>query len=156
MTCWTREPTGEKMSFEYFTLVANAVIHRDGQVLIGKKVNGWHPVNLGGKWHFPGGRVELGETPAQAIIREMKEETGLDVEIKRMFDAHMIRQVVKGKRGICCFVWFLVEPKSSDEASPSTDLQEVKWVSKKEAMNYFPDNFKEHIPWNVKEFLMDD
>jgi 8-oxo-dGTP diphosphatase len=155
MICWIKGLIGEKMSFEYFTLVANAVIHRDGQVLIGKKVEGPHPVNLGGKWHFPGGRVELGETPAQAIIREMKEETGLNVEIKRMFDAHMIRQVVKGKRGICCFVWFLVEPKDSKTPMPADDLQEVKWVSKKEAMTYFPDNFLEHIPWNVKEFLLE-
>jgi len=147
--------TGEKMSFEYFTLVTNAVIHKDGKVLIGRKKEGPHPVNLGGKWHFPGGRIELGETPEQAIIREMKEETGLDVKVKRMFDAHMLRQYVNNKRGLVVFVWFLVEPADKREPKANDDLVEVKWVPKKEAMTYFPDNFVEHIPWNVKEFLLD-
>ena len=144
------------MSFEYFTLVSNAVIHKDGKVLIGKKVECEHPVNLGGQWHFPGGRVEKGESPEQAILREMKEETGLDVKVKRFFDVYVNRQVVKGKRGICVFCWFLVEPTSNKEAVPNDDLAEIKWVPKKEAIDYFPDNFKEHIPWNVKEFLLDD
>lgn len=36
------------------------------------------------KWGFPGGAVELGETPEQAAIREVKEETGLEVEIRRL------------------------------------------------------------------------
>ena len=35
-------------------------------------------------WSLPGGRVECGETMQQGIVREMKEETGLDVEILRM------------------------------------------------------------------------
>jgi 8-oxo-dGTP diphosphatase len=144
------------MSFEYFLIVANAVIHKDGKVLIGKKVEGPHPVNLGGKWHFPGGHVESGEKPEQAIIREMKEETGLDVKIKRFFDVHVNRQVVKGRRGIVVFCWFLAEPIDNKKPEPADDLQETKWVPKKEAMTYFPDNFIEHIPWNVKEFLLDD
>jgi len=156
MTCWIKERIGEKMSFDCLTIVANAVISKGDKVLIGKKVEGWHPVNLGGKWHFPGGRVELGEKPEQTIVREMKEETGLDVTIKRFFDVHVIRHVVKGKREVVCFVWFNVEPADNSEPKPSTDLAEVKWVSKKEAMDYFPDNFKEHIPWNVQEFLLSD
>lgn len=35
-------------------------------------------------WSLPGGRLERGETLSQGLIREMKEETGLDVEIIRM------------------------------------------------------------------------
>ena len=36
------------------------------------------------KWGFPGGAVELGETPQMAAIREVKEETGLDVEVDKL------------------------------------------------------------------------
>ncbi|MCX6807584.1 MAG: NUDIX domain-containing protein [Patescibacteria group bacterium] len=35
-------------------------------------------------WNLPGGRVESGESPWEAVIREVKEETGLDVEVKRL------------------------------------------------------------------------
>lgn len=41
-----------------------------------------------GKWGFPGGAVELGETPQMAAIREVKEETGLTVEAGRLIGVY--------------------------------------------------------------------
>ena len=37
-----------------------------------------------GKWGFPGGAIELGETPEEAAVREVKEETGLDVKVESL------------------------------------------------------------------------
>jgi 8-oxo-dGTP diphosphatase len=54
-----------------------AVIVRDGQVLIVKRR--YEP--LAGRWSLPGGTLELGETLESGLIREMKEETGLDVDV---------------------------------------------------------------------------
>jgi 8-oxo-dGTP diphosphatase len=54
--------------------VVAAIIERDGTVLIGRrKPEQSHPL----KWEFPGGKVEAGETPAQALSRELEEELAI-------------------------------------------------------------------------------
>jgi mutator protein MutT len=54
-----------------------AVIVRDGQVLIVKRK--FEP--LAGQWSIPGGAVELGETLEACVVREMREETGLEIDV---------------------------------------------------------------------------
>jgi len=54
-----------------------AVIVEDGKVVIVKRR--YEP--LAGRWSLPGGALELGETLETAVAREMREETGLDVEV---------------------------------------------------------------------------
>ena len=57
-------------------MVVAAVIEREGRILIGqRKKNDRH----GLKWEFPGGKVEAGETPEVCLIRELKEELGIEV-----------------------------------------------------------------------------
>ncbi len=54
---------------------AVALIDRDGRVLLAQRPEG---KSLAGLWEFPGGKVEPGETPEAALIRELKEELGID------------------------------------------------------------------------------
>lgn len=56
--------------------VAVGVIKRDQQVYISKRAPALHQ---GGKWEFPGGKQETGETLEQALVRELREEVGIDV-----------------------------------------------------------------------------
>jgi 8-oxo-dGTP diphosphatase len=60
-------------------VVAAALIDADGRVLLARR-----PAHkeLGGLWEFPGGKVHEGETPEAALIRELKEELGIDVPVK--------------------------------------------------------------------------
>jgi 8-oxo-dGTP diphosphatase len=65
------------------TQIAIAVVERNGYFLVGER-----PVGkpLAGYAEFPGGRVEGGETPEQAAVRECLEETGLSVAVARLYD----------------------------------------------------------------------
>ena len=54
---------------------AVALIDGDGRVLLAQRPEG---KSLAGLWEFPGGKVEPGETPEAALIRELKEELGID------------------------------------------------------------------------------
>ena len=56
---------------------AVALIDADGRVLLAKRPEG---KTLAGLWEFPGGKVEEGERPEDALIRELKEELGINVE----------------------------------------------------------------------------
>jgi 8-oxo-dGTP diphosphatase len=57
-------------------VVACALVDEDGRVLIARRPAG---KAMGGLWEFPGGKVHEGETPESALIRELKEELGIDV-----------------------------------------------------------------------------
>lgn len=56
--------------------VAVGVIRSDGQYFLTKRADSQHQ---GGKWEFPGGKVEQSETVAQALARELKEEVAIDI-----------------------------------------------------------------------------
>ncbi|HEX5442419.1 MAG TPA: (deoxy)nucleoside triphosphate pyrophosphohydrolase [Pirellulales bacterium] len=58
--------------------IAIAVVEHQGKYLIGPRPPG---VPLTGLWEFPGGKVQLGETPENAAVRECREEAGLEVTI---------------------------------------------------------------------------
>ncbi|NJL98746.1 MAG: A/G-specific adenine glycosylase [Synechococcaceae cyanobacterium SM2_3_2] len=57
-------------------VIAVAVVFRGHEVLIDQRLE---TSMLGGLWEFPGGKIELGESPADCVVREVKEEIGIDV-----------------------------------------------------------------------------
>ena len=58
-------------------VVAVALVDPDGRVLIAQRPDG---KNMAGLWEFPGGKVEAGERPEDALIRELAEELGITVK----------------------------------------------------------------------------
>lgn len=58
-------------------VVAAALVDRDGRVLLQQRPAGRQ---MAGLWEFPGGKVDPGERPEEALIRELKEELGIDTD----------------------------------------------------------------------------
>ena len=60
------------------TLVVAGVLRRGDRVLACRRSR---PAELAGHWEFPGGKVEAGETPERALVREWREELGIGVRL---------------------------------------------------------------------------
>ena len=92
-----------------------------------------------GKWGFPGGAVELGETPEMAAIREVKEETGLVVEISRLIgvytDCDMEYPNGDKAQSICIVYEFRVA--GGKLVCDETETLELKWFSLEEEPELF-------------------
>ena len=76
-TAATAADTAIEPSRPIVLVAAVALIDPDGRVLLAQRPEGKH---LAGLWEFPGGKVQPGETPEAALIRELEEELGVDVE----------------------------------------------------------------------------
>lgn len=68
--------------------VSAGVVRRDGRIMLCRR----RPeVHNGLKWEFPGGKLEPGETPEDALKRELREELAIDVEVGRVLDVVLHR-----------------------------------------------------------------
>lgn len=92
---------------------------RDGALLMVKRAH--EPGK--GLWSVPGGRVEQGEYIAGALAREVKEETGVDVEVG---DLVGILEVVGDPHYV--ILDFLAEPTGDSDTKAAGDAAEVRWV----------------------------
>jgi 8-oxo-dGTP diphosphatase len=68
--------TGAEAALPVVLVVAVTLVDADGRVLLAQRPAG---KAMAGLWEFPGGKVQPGEAPEAALIRELKEELGIDV-----------------------------------------------------------------------------
>lgn len=126
-----------------------AIIIQNGKILLAKR--GSEPGK--GKWSVPGGVVELGEKLEKAVVREVKEETNLDVEVVHLIDA--VNNIVQDSNGKLRFHFvildYLSKPKGGTLQS-SSDILDTKWVDLEEAEDYdITETFREFLKRNKDE-----
>lgn len=113
------------MTREFY--IVRGFIKRNGKFLMLRKVRAAVKENIG-KWEVPGGKIEPGEDPKHAIIREVFEEIGLAVEIvKELTFLDIERDGIRSRAHV-----YLLEAEDS-EPKLSSEHDEYKWVSSEEA-----------------------
>jgi mutator protein MutT len=100
--------------------VVAAVVWRDGRLLMTQRPPGGP---LGGQWEFPGGKVEAGETPEQALVREIREELHVDARPGEVLavDAH------RYTHGLDVEIWFIACELDSPELTAGPGIHEIRW-----------------------------
>ena len=107
--------------------VTAAVIEKDGKILIAQRRKG---CTLGGKWEFPGGKIEPGETAEACLKRELKEEFDIESEIGEFLIASQFRY---------CLVpieLLAYRAKHLSGEFKITEHEEIRWVSPSELNSY--------------------
>lgn len=112
------------MSRSQFRTVVKALITYQGRVLIGQKEDGEKPHS--GEWHFLGGHLDDDESLEEAVKREVKEETGLEVEVHQIVDAMVFSWDKDGEKDAVQLLYHC--EADSQDAEPQDDLQDVEWV----------------------------
>lgn len=123
------------MDVDKLFVATKAFIVHDGKVLLLREAPKYEDGTNIGKYDVVGGRLKLGQRFDDSLLRETKEETGMDIEIGRPFFVNEWRPEVRGEQWQIVGTFFVCHPANPDVAL-SDDHDEYVWIDPKEYKNY--------------------
>lgn len=110
------------MPFPVISVVAGVIVHGDTVFIARRNPGG----AAGGMWEFPGGKIELSETPQSALTRELKEELNLDVVVHGRIGRF---DTVVGQRTISLDCYWITKFAGDIQLTSHTEFAWVKLTS---------------------------
>lgn len=114
-------------------MVIALIRDEEGKILLAKRVDALNP-SANGKWEFPGGVVEFGESPREALLRECQEEIGCTIEIVRLLP-HLHEKIWERtdyeivQVFVSCFEARIIEGKPKPAEN---EISEIRWWKREE------------------------
>lgn len=118
-------------------IAAKAVIvNKKGEILILREAAGYADGTNAGKYHVPGGRLEKGETYWEGLAREVKEETGLEIEPLYPIHVDEWRPVIRGVPHHIIAVFTLCKLKGATRLKVSSEHDQAVWMDPAKRARY--------------------
>jgi 8-oxo-dGTP diphosphatase len=118
-----------------FVATKALIENEEGKILILKESSNYEDGSNSDKWDVVGGRIEKGQNFKESLLREIREEAGIEVEIKEPFFVDEWRPKVKEENWQIIGIYFKCTTKSNN-IKLSDDHSEFKWINSKEFNNY--------------------
>ena len=127
---WIRDKVGHEKIILAFA--GGCIFNEKGEVLLQRRGDS-------NTWGFPGGAVEIGETPRQAAVREVKEETGLDVEVEKLLGVYTDLDMVypNGDQAQSIIIAYQLKVLRGELYCDQVETLELKYFSKEDRPELF-------------------
>jgi 8-oxo-dGTP diphosphatase len=109
------------------TVVAAVICDREGRVLLARRPDHKH---MGGLWEFPGGKIHTNENPRAALVRELREELGVEASI-----GEPLKSAVHEEPGLRILLHFFAARLLAGQPG-GREGQELRWVHPCELSDY--------------------
>jgi 8-oxo-dGTP diphosphatase len=103
-------------------VVAAALIRPDGTVLVQQRPAG---KQLAGLWEFPGGKIETGESPEAALVRELREELGIELAVEALSPVTFASEALAGRH----LVLMLYAVRTWQGDPQALEASALRWVT---------------------------
>lgn len=123
-------PTKEQTVIQRIATKA-LIVNQEGKILLLREADTYAEGTNCGRYHLPGGRLNIGEPFEDGLKREVREETGLSVEIGKPIYVGEWHPIIKGVPNQIVAIFFICKPLSTD-IRLSEEHNDFKWLLPKE------------------------